>query len=363
MDNIFRESKINNAVLSNRLIRSATWEGMCDNTGAPTEKLIKFYEEMINGGIGLIITGYQYVKKDGQQLPGQIGIHDDSLAKSHKNLTRRIHESKGKIFAQLVHCGGQSNSKSSGFQPSAPSALKSPQYPEAVKELTEEEIEILISSFTDAAMRTKEWGYDGIQLHAAHGYLINQFLSPNTNKRNDRFGGTLHNRARFLYDIYENIREKAGKEFPIIVKLNGSDNLDGGFELDEAVKVAEKLDEMGIDAIEVSGGTPASGEKTPVRTDISESEKEGYNMHEALKIKENVSCPVISVGGFRSYKVVEKALEQIDFVSMARPLICEADLPNIWKRKDKNTSDCISCNGCFRPGLKEGGIRCIVKNP
>jgi len=363
MDQTFTESKINSAVLSNRLIRSATWEGMCDNTGAPTEKLMKFYEEMIEGGIGLLITGYQYVKKDGQQLPGQIGIHDDSLAESHKNLTKRIHESKGKIFAQLVHCGGQSSSKSSGFQPSAPSSVKTPQYPEEIKELTKEEIEALISSFTDAAMRAKEWGYDGIQLHAAHGYLINQFLSPHTNKRNDRYGATLHNRARFLYDVYENIREKIGDNFPVTVKLSGNDNIDGGFKLDEAVKVAAKLDEMGIDAIEISGGTPASGEKTPVRTDILESEKEGYNMDEALKVKENVSCPVISVGGFRSYKVAEKALDQIDFVSMARPLICEADLPNIWKKKEKNTSDCTSCNGCFRPGLKEGGIRCVVKNP
>lgn len=363
MDKIFTENKIKNVTLSNRLIRSATWEGMCDNTGAPTEKLIKFYEEMINGGIGLLITGYQYVKKDGQQLPGQIGIHDNALAESHKNLTKRIHDSNGKIFAQIVHCGGQSSSKSSGFQPSAPSPVKTPQYPEEVKELTEEEIETLISSFTDAAMRAKEWGYDGIQLHAAHGYLINQFLSPHTNKRNDRYGATLDNRARFLYKVYESIRGETGEDFPITVKLSGNDNIDDGFKPDEAVKVAKKLDEMGIDAIEVSGGTPASGEKTPVRTDIPESENEGYNMDEALKIKENVSCPVISVGGFRSASVVEKALAHIDFVSMARPLICEADLPNIWKKKEKNTSDCISCNGCFRPGLKEGGIRCIVKNP
>jgi len=363
MDNIFTESKINNAVLSNRLVRSVTWEGMCDNTGAPTEKLIKFYEEMIEGGIGLLITGCQYVKKEGQHLPGQIGIHDNSLAESHKNLTKRIHELKGKIFAQLVHCGGQSSSKNPGLQPSAPSAVKLSQYPKEVKELTEEEIKVLISSFTDAAIHAKEWSYDGIQLHAAHGYLINQFLSPFTNRRNDRYGGTLHKRARFLYDIFENIREKAGNKFPIIVKLNGSDNLEGGFELGEAAKVAKNLDQMGIDAIEISGGTPASGKKNPVRTGISDSEEEGYNMNEALKIKENVSCPVISVGGFRSYEVVEKALNQIDFVSMARPLICEPDLPNIWKQKEKNTSDCISCNGCFRPGLKEGGIRCVVKKP
>lgn len=363
MDSIFTENKIKQITLDNRLIRSATWEGMCDNAGAPTDKLIRFYEKMIEGGIGLLITGYQYVKKDGQQLPGQIGIHDNSLEESHKKLTQRIHDSKGKIFAQIAHCGGQSSSKSSGFQPSAPSVVDTPQYTEEVKELQEEEIEAIISYFSDAAVRAKNWGYDGIQLHAAHGYLINQFLSPHTNRRNDRFGGTLNNRARFLYQTYENIRSKVGDNFPVIVKLSGNDNTTNGFDLNEAVEVAKQLDKMGIDGIEVSGGTPASGKKNPVRTDIPQSEEEGYNMAEAVKIKKNVSCPVITVGGFRSRDVVEEALDYVDFVSMARPLICEPDLPKIWQNKEKNTSDCISCNGCFRPGIKEGGIRCVIKNP
>lgn len=363
MDKVFKKCEINTVDLQNRLVRSATWEGMCDNTGAPTEKLINYYEKLADGGVGLLISGYQYIKKDAQQLPGQIGIHDDSLEKAHKNFTERVHEAKGKIFAQLVHCGGQSSSKSTGSQPSAPSAVKTPIYSEEVKEFSTEEIEMLVKSFADAAFRAKKWGYDGIQIHAAHGYLVNQFLSPHTNKRNDRYGGTLENRARFLYEVYENVRAKVGDNFPVIIKLSGNDHIENGFEISEAVKVAEKLDKMGIDAIEVSGGTPASGEKSPVRADIPKSEKEAYNMHEALKIKDNVSCPIISVGGFRSYKTAQEALNYIDFVSIARPLICEYDLPKQWQMEKKDTSDCISCNGCFKPGIKEGGIRCVVKNP
>jgi 2,4-dienoyl-CoA reductase-like NADH-dependent reductase (Old Yellow Enzyme family) len=146
------------------------------------------------------------------------------------------------------------------------------------------------------------------------------------------------------------------------VKLSGSDNVEGGLELEDAVRAAKLLDEAGIDAIEVSGGTPASGERGPVRTKIKKPEEEAYNLPLARKIRKAVSVPVMSVGGYRSFEVVERAIrEDVDYVALSRPLIREPALPNGWRKGDRARATCISCNKCFRPGIKEGGIYCVVE--
>jgi 2,4-dienoyl-CoA reductase-like NADH-dependent reductase (Old Yellow Enzyme family) len=163
-------------------------------------------------------------------------------------------------------------------------------------------------------------------------------------------------------EVYGKVREEVGEEFPVLVKLTGGDNLAGGLENDEAVYIAKKLSEAGIDAIEVSGGTTASEDLNPARQMILTPDLEAYNMELARPIREAVKCPVMVVGGFRSYDVVEKALQDdhIDYVSFARPLIREPGLANRWARGERSPATCISCNGCFLPGLKEGGIYCVV---
>ncbi len=348
--------------LENRLVRSATWEGMCDEDGCPTPKLIDYYKTLAEGGVGLIITGYCFVRPDGKQLPGKMGIHIDDFADSMRQLTDTIHKAGSKVCVQLVHAGGQTDSVNAGTTPVAPSALKLDQYPETPVELTKNDIANIVDSFGQAARRAKSYGFDAVQLHGAHGYLINQFLSSLTNKRTDNYGGSLENRSRFLSQIYDCVRGEVGADYPLLIKLNGSDFLDGGLELEDAVAVAELLDKKGINAIEVSGGTPASGAQSPARMKIKKMEQEAYNLESAREIKKVVQCPVILVGGMRSKKMIEKVLteEQMDYISMARPFIREPGLVKRWQQGDNSPAKCISCNGCFMPGIKEGGIYCVV---
>lgn len=363
MATLFDQTTIKGMTLRNRLVRSATWEGMCNSGGRPTEKLINWYRDLAQGGIGLIISGYTFVRPEGKQLPGKMGIHNDDFAGAYRDLARAVHDNGGTIACQLVHAGGQTDSVNAGRQPLAPSAVQVEQFPEMPAELTKDEIHDIVTAFGNGARRAKAWGIDAVQLHGAHGYLINQFLSPLTNRRTDEYGGSPENRSRFLMEVYRKVRGTVGDNYPVLIKLNGTDNLDGGLELDDALYAARKLSEAGIDAIEVSAGTPASGEKSPARLKINKPRTEAYNLDLARKIKEEVACPVMVVGGFRSYEVAEKALRDadIDYIAMARPFIREPDLANRWLRGDRRPARCISCNSCFKPGLKEGGIYCVVE--
>jgi 2,4-dienoyl-CoA reductase-like NADH-dependent reductase (Old Yellow Enzyme family) len=362
MRTLFDETNLNGMVLKNRLVRSATWEGMAAPDGRPTAKLAAYYATLAQGGVGLIITGYTFIRPDGKQLPGQLGIQSDEFCPDMRHLVEAVHHEGGKICLQLVHCGGQSSTVSAGRQPLAPSAVKVEQYPETPKELTEEVIRELITSFGNGARQAWECGFDAVQLHAAHGYLINQFLSPLTNRRTDCWGGDIEGRTRFLMESYRSIRANVGPDFPVLVKLNGSDNLTGGLVLDDAVHAARALDAEGIDAIEVSSGTSASGGETPVRQHIDIPAQEAYNLALAKRIRSAVTCPVMVVGGIRSYEVSAGIIrrDEAEYVALARPLIREPDLPRRWQKGDETHARCISCNGCFKPGIKQGGIFCVI---
>ena len=360
---LFDETAINGMVMRNRMVRSATWEGMCDHNGRPTDKLIQLYCNLAQGGVGLIITGFAFIGLEGKQMPGKMGIHTDEFESDYKKMTSAVHDAGGKIAVQIVHAGGQTDTLNAGRQPLAPSALQIDQFPEVPAELTKDEINNIIAAFGEGARRVKAWGFDAVQLHSAHGYLINQFLSPLTNRRTDEYGGSIDNRSRFLLEVYQIVRETVGSDFPVLIKLNAADNLEGGLEIDDAVYVAEKLSQGGIDAIEVSAGTPASGAIGPARMKINKPEKEAYNLDPAKWMKKTVTCPIMVVGGFRSYGVAEKALidDGMDYIALSRPLIREPGLPARWRQGDHSPAKCISCNGCFKPGIKEGGIYCVVE--
>ncbi len=363
MDKLFEKTTINGMALNNRFVRSATWEGMCDNDGRPSPKLAACYKDLAAGGVGLVITSYAFVRPDGKQLPGMMGIHSDDFAAEMRALTEAVHKEGGKICMQLVHAGGQTTSNTAGRRPLAPSPIKVEQFPEEPEAMTKEDIDEIVAAFGEGARRAKQYGFDAVQLHAAHGYLINQFLSPLTNRRTDGYGGPVQNRCRFLLEVYRRVRSIVGPDFPVLLKLNGSDNLEGGFVLEDALHASRLLDEEKIDAIEVSGGTSASGEKTPIRIKIDAPDREAYNISLAREIKKAVRCPVMVVGGFRSLEVINKAVTEfgIDYISMARPFIREPRLIKRWKEGDSSPARCISCNGCFKPGLKEGGIYCVVE--
>jgi 2,4-dienoyl-CoA reductase-like NADH-dependent reductase (Old Yellow Enzyme family) len=229
--------------------------------------------------------------------------------------------------------------------------------------MSKQDIDEIVAAFGDAARRAKKAGFDAVQLHGAHGYLINEFLSPLTNRRTDDYGGPVENRCRFLLEVCRRVRSEVGPDFPVLIKLNGSDNLEGGLTASDAIHAARMLDKEKIDAIEVSSGTSASGKQTPVRTGVDKPADEAYNLELARELKKAVRCPVISVGGFRSPEVVNKALAEsgVDYISMCRPFIWEPGLVKRWGKGDLSPARCISCNGCFKPGLKEGGIYCVVE--
>jgi len=362
MKDLFDTTTINGMALRNRLVRSATWEGMCDAHGRPTNRLSDCYRALAAGNVGLIITGYAYVRPDGAQLVGSIGAHADDLAPEMKQVADVVHLEGGKLCLQIVHCGGQAIVPA-GNRTIAPSAIVTPQYATIPCEMSHRDIEETIAAFGEAARRAQAWRYDAVQLHAAHGYLINQFLSPHTNRRTDAYGGSMEKRTRYLLEVYRHVRSMVGSKYPVLVKLNGSDFLPNGLTLEEAVQAAKALDAEGIDAIEVSGGTPASGDQAPIRTKIERPEQEAYNLPLAARIRSSVNCPVMVVGGFRSFEIVREVITkgQADYVSMARPFIREPGLVKRWQDGDTARARCISCNGCFKPGRREGGIACVVE--
>ncbi|MBN1904284.1 MAG: NADH:flavin oxidoreductase [Deltaproteobacteria bacterium] len=361
---IFDEIVIKGMRIRNRLVRSATWEGMCDPDGRPTEKLITLYSKLALGGIGLMTTGYAFVTPEGKQLAGKLGINTDAFKGDYKRLVNTVHDSGGAIAIQLVHAGGQAIPDNAGGELVAPSAVMVAHYQAKPKELSLKQILEIINAFGEGAYRAREYGFDAVQLHAAHGYLLNQFLSPHTNLRKDEYGGDIENRSRFVMEVYKKVRTKVGDDFPVMIKMNCADNMDGGLQIDDGLYVAKRLSDAGIDAIEVSSGNSASGIKNgPLRMRVNRPEKEGWNMPYALKVKASVNCPVMVVGGFRSYEVCEKAVKDdgIDYITMSRPLIREPDLASRWKRGDTTKARCISCNRCFKPGAEEGGIYCVAE--
>ena len=362
MFRLFEETEINGMTLANRLVRSATWEGMCEPDGRPTKRLVECYSDLAKGGVGLIISSYTFVRPDGKQFPGQMGLYSASFSAEMRDITSAVHSRGGKICMQLVHAGGQTSTKAIGARPLAPSAIEAQQFSELPLELSAGDIEDIIAMFGSSAALAREYGFDAVQLHAAHGYLINQFLSPLTNRRSDTFGGSPENRRRFLMEVLRSARRSAGADFPILAKLNLSDNMEGGLEPEEALDAAVALDREGIDAIEVSAGTPASGDRAPIRIGIADREQEAYNLPLALRVKKSVDCPVMVVGGIRSIETAEGILQRgdSDYISMARPFIREPDLARRWREGNREKAACISCNGCFKPGLKEGGIYCVI---
>jgi 2,4-dienoyl-CoA reductase-like NADH-dependent reductase (Old Yellow Enzyme family) len=359
---LFDNIRIGNITLNNRFVRSATWEGMCDDNGNVTQKLVAYYRGLVMGGTGLLISGYSYVRADGKQLQGKMGICHDSHLPGLQHLTEAVHQEGGVIFCQLVHAGGQTSKKIIGSQPLAPSMTDFAGYPETPREMNPGDIRGIVAAFAGAAARARHAGFDGVQLHGAHGYLINQFLSPLCNLRRDAYGGTLEKRMTFLEEVMIAVRAAVGSDYPVTIKLTAADHLKGGLQPEDGVAIAKRLEELGIDAVEVSSGSSASGAMNPARQNIDAPEKEAYNAKLARMIKQAVTVPVMVVGGLRSCGVMQKLLWEgdADLFALSRPLIREPGLPELWRRDDGYTARCISCNGCFRPGLEGKGIYCIV---
>jgi len=362
MPRLFETTEIKGMKLANRFVRSATWEGMATEDGGCTPRLVEVYRRLAEGEVGLIITSHAYVRKDGQAGLFQLGIYDDHLKDGLKQLVKAVHLAKGKIVAQISHAGFFANPKLSGMTPLAVSPAeefgKSPR-----RILTEKDIHEIVVSFGEAATRAKEVGFDGVQLHGAHGYLMSQFLSPAFNKRTDSYGGAVENRARALIETLGEVRSAVGKDYPVLVKLNSEDYLEGGLTLGDSLKVGRMLQDAGIDAIEVSGGSVVSGTLSPSRLGIKSEEKEAYFRAASKAFKEALDVPIILVGGVRSPDLAEKLLEQgyADYFSMSRPVIREPGLVKRWASGDRSKARCLSDNQCFGPGVKGEGVYCVTE--
>ncbi|MBI9085993.1 MAG: NADH:flavin oxidoreductase [Desulfobacterales bacterium] len=362
MSKLFEKTIINGMALENRFVRSATWEGMATEDGAVTPRLIDCMVALAEGGVGLIISGHTYVHRAGQAGPWQLGAYSDNLVPGLTDMAAAVHDNGGKIVLQLAHAGFFANAKLSGQTPFAVSDVeglaKSPR-----AELTTADIEEIVAAYAAAAARAKTAGFDGVQIHAAHGYLLSQFLSPAFNRRTDDFGGSVENRARSFLAVVDAVQNSVGPDYPVLVKMNCGDFIDNGLTLDDAVAVAKMLVEAGIDAIEVSGGVLTSRKLSPSRMGIHNQDREAYFQKEAAAIKEATGVPLILVGGNRSFDVAERLVNEgtADYISMCRPLIREPDLINRWKSGDRTRATCLSDNQCFGPAMAGEGIYCVTE--
>ena len=346
--------------IQNRFVRSATHEWLADENGRPTSRIGDMYEELAKNEVGLIISGYSYVNPRGKSSDNQQGIYDDSFIEPYQDITSRVHKYNSKIVVQIVHGGRQAKPTTEYPIPIAPSAVTDTSSGITPMEMTEADIFETIEDFANAARRAKEAGFDGIQLHCAHGFLLSNFISPYTNQRNDRWGGSVEKRTQIVVDIIKRIRQTIGDDLPIMVKLNATDGFDNksknvALDMPECVKIAKILEQNGICAIEVSGGISEAG---PVmsRSDISKPENEAYFRQYSKAIKEAVNIPIILVGGVRSTAMMESLISDgyADMISMSRPFIREPDLIIKLKSGENEQVSCVSCNRCF----DSSGVKC-----
>ncbi len=378
---LFDKTVLSGIELKNRIIRSATHDGMADENGAPSDKLIAKYEHLAKNETGCIITGYAAVSRNGvSPYPRMMKIYDDSVIEKYKEMTDAVHRHGVPIVLQIAHCGRQTSSKAIGMQKVAPSNVFHAFYPDKAKKLTDNGIKGIISDFVSAAVRAEKAGFDAVQLHGGHGYLLHDFLSPYGNRRTDRLGGSLENRCRIVELIIKGIKVKTN--LPVWIKISAEDNRKGGMTIGDSVEICKRLESAGCDAIEVSCGTVQDGMNTmrsklmpmdavfkyrepcasfpkllnkialPAANLVNPiikqpSPLENFNVENASIIKNAVSIPVIVVGGIHKVDDMESILcdGKADYISMCRPFICEPDLAKKLANGQREAK-CIMCNYC-----------------
>jgi len=350
MSILFTPVKIGPLSIPNRFVRSATHEYMADDEGNVRPSQIELFRRLAEGEVGLIITGHAFVQPSGKASPRQTAVYDDRFVEGLARIPEAVHSFPSRVFLQIAHAGRQTKEKLCGCIPVSPSAVYDPVSKVMPRELAGEEIHALVADFVAAAGRARQAGFDGVQLHAAHGYLISSFLSPHTNRRTDEWGGPVENRARVLLEVLRGVKDSCGREFPAIVKLNSTDFLQGGLTVDDAVEIARMLEAAGIDGIEVSGGMAEAG-RGSVWPGLRGEADEGYFVENAARTKQAVGVPVFGLGGIRTLAVAEKIVEEgrADLVSLSRPFIRDPFLVRHYREGQTTRSECISCNKCFNP--------------
>lgn len=360
MKSLFDCVKIGNMVSKNRFVRSATWENMTES-GHMNEKLFDIYEELAKGEIGLILTGYANVVEEEQPNAGMFGIYNDSFIEGYKELCDKVHNYNSLIVLQMAYGGTKTTYNVGERTIFAPSDVPEIGTGTQGKAMTKDEIDYIVNAFGDGARRAKEAGFDGVEIHGAHTYLINQFLSPYYNRREDEYGGDLNNRMRFLIEIYENMREKVGNDYPILLKLTSTEFFDGGLTFEETREICKKMEKLGIDAIELSGNLHGKGESLVGKTfDGYEIKNEGYFSEFAKIVSKEIDIPVITVGGIKTFEATEELLNNsnIEMFAISRPLLTEPNLVKRWKEGDRKKVRCVRCSKCRN---KDGNYCILIK--
>lgn len=362
MQKVFEPIKVGKLLLKNRLVVSAMLTNLANADGSASEAYIAYHEAKAKGGWGLIITEDYPIAPNAGTSKTLPMIYNETLAESHAELARRIHAFGGAIFIQLYHAGRETTSSITGEQPVAPSAIKDPTMPEIPRALSKGEIKDIINQFATSAYYVKQAGFDGVEIHGASGYLVGEFLSPFSNKRNDEYGGTIRGRAKFAIDIVKAIREKVGPDFPISFRLCTAEYVDGGLTIEESKVIAHLLEEAGVDLLHCTQGIYAS---RPVITPPYMIPRAKF-VDNAAEIKKVVSIPVVAVGGINNIDLGDEILVsgKADMVTMARASLADPELPNKAKAGEFNRIiQCIGCvQGCQGENSKGNHIRCLV-NP
>lgn len=383
MTSAFETMSIGSLAARNRLVRAATAESLATTEGAPTRKLVELYERLAAGGVGTIITGYAYVTSDGKPSERALSLVDDAHETAYRDLVEAVHARGARIVAQLVYGGSKSklapddprrmavegsdiasddSGAHDGRTPSSsnvpnvdivgPSSIANPATGLVPREATTGDIERIAAGFADAAARAWRFGFDGVEVHVAHGYLLSQFLSPAFNKRSDEYGGSVENRARFACACVAAARAATIPDFLIFVKLNCSDSRTGEYGLTEedSLEAARLLAAAGASALDVSGDWHAFS--------AHEVGEGAFFASYGQRLAERLACPVIVTGGWRDVCAIERYLDEtlVAAVGLARPFICEPELAHRWQAGDTKPARCTSCNHC----CKSPGVPCVL---
>ena len=366
IDCAFQPFETKRLKLSGRLVRAPIWTATADENGLVTEKTVEFYRKLAGHALALITTGFAFVSRGSRAVPRMLGVAGDDYLPGLKKLVESVHATGDKICLQIAHCGlnadpkydpdgliygpslialeGETMSEKSGWLHKGNAHI--------MRSLTRWQISQIVNEFAEAASRAEAAGFDAVEIHGAHHYLISQFLSPMYNKRTDIYGGGAQQRATFAVEVMTAVR-KAVPGMPVIFRLNCEDFTPNGITLEDAKITAARLAQADCDIISVSGNNPT-------RMRIVKPEKEAYFREQAKEIKKSCGLPVIIAGGIRSPQAIRELLENnyADLVAIGRPLIRNPDLAERWQKGNFDPYECISCNSCFNAAM-EYSLKCL----
>jgi len=357
---LFSPLRIGNLELRNRIVMPPMATNFAGEDGAVNDRHIAYYVKRAKGGVGYITFEHTGVLKQGRAFPNMALIDSDQHIPPFKKLVEAIHKEDGKIVVQINHAGRQTSASITGSPIVAPSAIPCPVRKEMPRELSYGEIQNIVEAFGQAAWRVKEAGADGVEIHMAHGYLINQFLSPFSNKREDEYGGDADRRRKMAIEVLTVVRNKVGPDFTVLCRLSADEYVEGGLKLEDTKEIAKALERNGADALHISACVAASGylNHPPYYAE------EGIFAHLAQGIKSVVSIPIIAVGRIRTPELANQILEEnkADLISMGRALIADPNLPTkALQGRAEEIIPCISCNRCIL-SIRKGALQCAV-NP